>query len=262
MRSPSTLILLPPSEGKASGGTGPAWSPGTMRVGLDDERRAVVAALRRAMRGAAPARARLLGVKGDTLAASTAANRDVLVSPTLPAIERYTGVLYGALDPDTLSAAPRRRLAADVLVVSGLWGLVAPDDPIPAYRLKMGASLPGLGKLSTWWRPALDAAIAARRGTGPIWNLLPKEHDAAWSGDTGRTVVRVRFLEPDRSGELVAVAHWNKFLKGALVRFLVEHPGAGPDDLAGWRHPSGFVLDPSRTRVEGTDVQLEMVRTP
>jgi len=45
------LILLPPSEGKARGGTGVAWSSGTMAVDLDDERRKVIAALATAMRG-------------------------------------------------------------------------------------------------------------------------------------------------------------------------------------------------------------------
>jgi cytoplasmic iron level regulating protein YaaA (DUF328/UPF0246 family) len=254
------LILLPPSEGKAVGGDGAAWAPGSMHVDLDERRVQVIAALRRAMRANAAARGRLLGVKGEALAAATRANRELPEAPTMAAIDRYSGVLYGALDAATLDAAGRRRLSSDVLIVSGLWGLVAPDDPIPAYKLKMGASLPRLGKLSTWWRPAIDAALGDRGGRGAIWNLLPKEHDAAWSGAIGRTVVQVRFLEPGARGELVAVAHWNKFLKGALVRWLLEHPGAGPDDLARWRHPSGFVLDPARTRTEGDRIELDLVQ--
>jgi hypothetical protein len=39
------------------------------------------------------------------------------------------------------------------LMGGGLWGVVAPRDPIPDYKLKMGASIGRLGKLSTWWRP-------------------------------------------------------------------------------------------------------------
>lgn len=247
--TPSAAILLPPSEGKAAGGDGPPWSPGSMSVDLDDRRLRVAAALRSAMRANAAARGKLLGVKGAALAAATEADRAVATSATMPAIERYTGVLYGALDAAALSAAARRRLDHSVLVVSGLWGLVAPGDPIPDYKLKMGASLGPLGKLSTWWRPGIDAALQARldERPGPVWNLLPNEHDAAWSGLADRTVYTVRFLEPAADGRLVAVAHWNKFLKGALVRFLVEHPGAGEDELAAWEHPSGYRLDPDRT---------------
>ena len=36
------LILLPPSEGKAAGGTGAPWAPGTMAVDLDALREKVL----------------------------------------------------------------------------------------------------------------------------------------------------------------------------------------------------------------------------
>ena len=185
------LILLPPSEGKSPGGTGPPWSAGTMSVDLDERRVELVAALARAMKGNESARAALLGVKGTALAAATGANRSLKDAPTMPAIDRYTGVLYAALDAGSLGARARTRLDRSVLVVSGLWGLVAPGDPIPDYKLKMGASLPGIRKLSTWWRPAIDerlgALLQARPRRTPVWNLLPNEHAAAWSGavDTG-----------------------------------------------------------------------------
>ncbi len=265
MASTDPLILLPPSEGKTPGGDGAPWRSGTMAVDLDPRRSQVAAALGRAMKANAGERQKLLGVKGDALAAATAADRSVLESPTMAAIDRYSGVLYGALEPWTLGAAARRRLDRSVLVFSGLWGLVAPADPIPDYKLKMGASLPGIGKLSTWWRPAIDEALEARLAgrRRVVWNLLPKEHDAAWSGvpDVSKhRVVSVRFLEPGRKGELVAVSHWNKFLKGALVRFLLENPGAGIEGLADWRHPAGFVLDPSRTVVSGARTGLDLVR--
>ena len=263
MAAPLPLILLPPSEGKSPGGEGPVWASATMAVDLDERRERVMSALRRAMRSNQATRAKLLGVKGEALAAATAANRAIALGPTRPAMDRYSGVLYGALDASTLDRRARRRLTDAVLIVSGLWGLVAPDDPIPDYKLKMGSSLPGLGKLSTWWRPGIDGAIAqvlADRPRSPVWNLLPQEHDAAWSGTSDRAVYSVRFLERGRDGQLVAVAHWNKFLKGALVRFLVEHPGAGPDDLVGWEHPSGFVLDPARTAEADGRVQLVFVQ--
>lgn len=263
MAAPHPLILLPPSEGKSAGGDGPAWSPGSMSVDLDDQRARVMAGLRQAMRANVAARGKLLGVKGAALAAATAANRELATAPTAPAIERYSGVLYGALEAGTLDRPASDRLDRSVLIVSGLWGLVAPADPIPDYKLKMGASLRGTGKLSTWWRPAVDAAIAARlvaQRHDQVWNLLPQEHDAAWSGVSDRPVFTVRFLEPGRGGELVAVAHWNKFLKGALVRFLVEHPAAGPDELAQWEHPSGFVLDPARSVEDRGRTQLSFVQ--
>jgi len=120
-----------------------------------------------------PERGRLLGVKGEALAGATAANRNVREAPTMPAIERYTGVLYDAIDPRSMSAVHRRRLDASAVILSGLWGLVTPRDPIPDYKLKMGTSLGRLGRLSRWWRADLSARLDGVCSGRTIWNLLP-----------------------------------------------------------------------------------------
>jgi cytoplasmic iron level regulating protein YaaA (DUF328/UPF0246 family) len=255
------LILLPPSEGKAAGGDGAPWAPGSMAIDLDAGRERVLRALATAMRRSDAERGRLLGVKGEALAAATAANRDVREAPTMPAIERYTGVLYDAIDPRSLSATHRRRLDASVVIVSGLWGLVTPRDPIPDHKLKMGARLGRLGKLSAWWRADLSGRLAEASSGRAIWNLLPNEHAAAWRAPDGVHQWSVRFLEPGRDGSLTAVSHWNKLLKGALVRFLVANPAAGPDELAGWQHPMGFRYDPSRDAERAGITMLTFVST-
>lgn len=254
------LILLPPSEGKASGGSGPPWAPGSMALDLDDVRVRVLADLERAMRGGEAARRKLLGVQGEALASATTANRSALASPTLPAIERYTGVLYDELDQASLPAASRRRLGGSVLILSGLWGAVAPGDPVPDYKLKMGATLGRGPRLSTRWTEPLSEAIGRVARGRRVWNLLPKEHDAAWRPPEPLEQVGVEFLEPNRAGELVAVSHWNKLLKGALVRHLLAEPSTTVDDLADWHHPLGFRLDRSRTRDERGRTVVSMVR--
>ncbi len=211
-----TLVLIPPSEGKADGGSGPAWSPGTLALpALDGARAQVLAAL------------------GPGHPAAT--------GPTLPAARRYTGVLYQELDAGSLRGTPRRRLDRDVLVVSGLWGVVGPRDPIPHYKLKMGSRLDPLGKLSTWWRPQLTEALAPRAQGAVVWDLLPNEHDAAldWGALRPRTRITVRFL--DRNGR--TVSHWNKLLKGSLVRWLVETGASDPAAVADLDHPQGYRLD-------------------
>jgi hypothetical protein len=227
---------------------------------LDGARATVMRALAGAMRGPEADRAKLLGVRGAALARSTAADRAVARSGTSPAIERYTGVLYDALDASSLGATERRRLTRSVLIVSGLWGLVAPSDPIPDYRLKMGARLGRLGLLSRWWREELTAAAVERAGRGPVWDLLPNEHAAAFAWpDDGPARTAVRFLEPAADGSLTAVSHWNKFLKGALVRRLLEEPATSASDLRRWRHPSGFRLDPSLTTTDGPLTTISLV---
>lgn len=230
---------------------------------LATTRERVAGGLRRACRAKLADRSKLFGVKGEALAAATATNRDVLVSPTMPAIERYSGVLYQALDHGSLSARDRRRLDAQVVIFSGLMGLVAPSDPIPDYKLKMGASLPGVGKVSTAWRPHVDAALTHRTAGRTVWNLLPNEHAAAWSGaDPSASEITVRFVDDvERNGArtLVTVSHWNKLLKGALVRHVLDTQLREPDGLAGFEHPQGYVYRPELTETVGGRTTVTLV---
>ncbi|MCU1496594.1 MAG: hypothetical protein JWM47_547 [Acidimicrobiales bacterium] len=211
-----TLILLPPSEGKAGGGRGAPWSEGRLALPDLDRRRT-------------------------ELLAALGPDHPAVVGGTRPAIDRYTGVLYRELDAGSLDAAARSRLTRQALILSGLWGAVAPRDPIPDYKLKMGARVASLGTLSTWWRPHLTEALAPRVLDAVVWDLLPGEHAAAvdWRQLHPGKRVTVRFL--DRSGR--TVAHWNKLLKGSIVRWLVETGADDPADLAELDHPQGYRLD-------------------
>ncbi len=236
MPDPQPVILLPPSEGKAPGGHGPSWSAGTMADRrLDRPRREVLRAARAA--GATPRRA-----------------------GTLPAMERYTGVLYHELSWSTLASGARTRGEDQVRTVSGLWGLVAPDDPIPPYRLKMSASLDGLGRLATWWRPRLAPVLAELTAGRVVWDLLPIEHEAAmdWSACAPERRVTMRFL--DAEGR--TVSHWNKLLKGSLVRWLLTEQPAGPEALGDFHHPLGYRFDPRESCLDGSVATVVLRAAP
>lgn len=225
----STLILIPPSEAKAQGGTMASWRAGTMAIAELDRRRQEV------LRAIGPRQGQKLG-------------------PTMAAIERYVGVLYKELDAASLESQALERLNRDTLIVSGLWGLVAPTDPIPAYRMKMSASVAPLGKLSTWWRPHVTKALVARVDAALVWDLLPIEHSASvdWSKLAPEQRVTVRFV--DSQGK--TVNHWNKLLKGSLVRWLAQSAPSEVDALEGFDHPQGYVWDPDATELEGPTTRL------
>ena len=267
------IILLPPSEGKASGGRGPNWRAGSMSFPeLDDLRLTAASALARSMRGSAAARSKLLGVKGETLAQATDANREILTAPTMPAIERFTGVLYDELDVASLSARDRTRLDKQVLILSGVWGVLRPGDPVPDHRLKMNVALPPLGRVSTWWKPAISDALRPVTRRVTVWNLLPGEHDAAWAPplagsddpDAPSAMLSVRFLDEKRTRgrarSFTTVSHWNKLLKGALVRFVLATGADEPDALGRFTHPEGYVYDPSLTETTKDRIVVSMVR--
>ena len=223
-------LLLPPSEGKAPGGES-IWDPGDGEFGvaLGPWRAQVVDALARCGGGDE----QLFGVGGAHLLRAQSANVSLLGAPALPACRRYTGVVWKHLDLDTLTPAARRRAAASIVVVSGLLGAVRLDDPTPDYRLKMSASLPPLGKLSTWWRPHLSATLNEWLTGRTVIDLLPAEHGAAWTPAPSRFghYVTVAFVE--RGGRR-AVGHGAKAAKGLLARHVLAGRGDPLRALKTW----------------------------
>ena len=71
----------------------------------------------------------------------------------MPALHRYTGVLYDALDFASMRGVAAERAAARLAVGSALFGLIRATDPIPGYRLSAGSMLPGRGTMAAFWRP-------------------------------------------------------------------------------------------------------------
>lgn len=147
-------------------------------------------------------------------------------SGTLPALRRYTGVVYEALSYATLSPAGRRRANSSLRVASALFGLLIPTDRIPAYRLSGGTSVPGFGSLAAAWRPVLEPEIAAHRGlvvdlrSGPYAALARVP-----------TAVQVRVLR-ETDGARAVVSHDNKYTKGLLARELCERGARTVADVA------------------------------
>ncbi|HJW10111.1 MAG TPA: peroxide stress protein YaaA, partial [Holophagaceae bacterium] len=84
----------------------------------------------------------------------------------LPALARYSGVAFEALDAASLP----RELWSRVFVLSNLRGLVRGDEPVPPYKLKL-SGLPGL---KAHWRKALPPLLA-KLPEGETWELLPQD---------------------------------------------------------------------------------------
>ena len=222
------LVLLPPSETKRGGGDG---SPLTSSVlsfpELHPLRKELVDELGELAADVPASRAALgLSAGQDDEVARNAA---LWTSPTLPALFRYTGVLYDALDAGSLRGAAAARARSRLLVGSALFGLLRADDPVPAYRLSAGSALPGRPTLAARWRPLLDPALAALASGETVVDLRSGSY-AALGRAPGAVTVNVLAQRPD--GGRAVVSHFNKAHKGRLARALAV-TRADPSDAAG-----------------------------
>lgn len=225
------LILLPPSEGKSPPASGaPLDLAGLSFTGLTKTRRAVLRALISLCSSDREAAAAALAL-GPTQAAHVQSNTGLKRAPAGRAINVYTGVLFEALDAGSLRAAERRRLNRLVAISSALFGLVRPDDLIPAYRLSGDSALPAIGAMSTVWRDQVSAELVQYEGV--ILDLRSSAYVALGPippGIANRSLVG-RVLH-EHAGKRSIVSHHNKATKGRIVRSLAQ-ADARPKTVAG-----------------------------
>jgi cytoplasmic iron level regulating protein YaaA (DUF328/UPF0246 family) len=250
------LILLPPSETKRDGGAAGS-SLDLASLGFPElatARRAVTSELRKLSSNLTTMASALklgAGQKHELLR-----NRAVRTSPTMPAIDRYTGVLYDALDAVSLPADAQEFAAAHVVVHSALFGLVRASDLVPAYRLSHDSRLPSLS-LKKVWREPIGGLLAEYDGL--ILDLRSEAYVALGPAPAREGSYFLRLVAAGSDGTKRALNHFNKKGKGEFVRSLllagIDHPDV--DSLLSWAAGAGHALDFGSTG----ELQLEVANS-
>jgi cytoplasmic iron level regulating protein YaaA (DUF328/UPF0246 family) len=225
------LILLPPSEGKTGGGRGRPLDLASLSFPeLTTARSRVLDRLTELCRDTERA-AVTLGL-GPSQADEIARNAALQSASTRAAIGLYTGVLYEALDFETLSAPAKALLRRTTVIFSGLWGAVRLGDRIPPYRLSVAVNMPGLGGLGAYWRAEASAVLTAAARDGLVIDLRSGAYGAMWTPPARSATIRV--LHERTVGGVTkraVVSHFNKATKGRIVRDLAQ-AGARPKTAA------------------------------
>lgn len=237
------LLLLPPSETKRPGGEGaPLDLSGLALPSLLPQRHAVVEALVRLCADDPERAAKVLKLSARQRG-EIEQNARLRESPTMPAVDRYTGVLFDALDAGSLPSAARRWLGAHALVHSAPFGPVGALDPVPAYRMAAGVSLPGLPALTRVWADGVSEALAALDAK-LVLDLRSEAYAALGPVPAGARSAYVRVVSETGDGTVRALNHFNKHAKGAFVRDLASaRPRTSSlSGLLRWATAAGWTL--------------------
>ena len=226
------LVLLPPSEGKTAPARGaPVDLARLAAPSLAPARERVLDAL--AAVSAVPEGAQVLGV-GPSLAAEVGRNTALRTAHAAPAARVYTGVLHTAAGIAGLTGPALARAGRAVRILSGLWGVLAPGDRIPAYRLSMGVTLPGTGALSAYWREHLPAVLDDQADGDVVVDCRSATYAAAWRPGAAAQHVAVQVVR-ETGGRRQVVSHNAKHARGVLTHHLLvrrDRPPRSADQLA------------------------------
>lgn len=208
------LILLPPSETKRSGGVGVSIDKlAIIWAALDPARDLLIDGLQ--LLCADPELAAKHLKLGKSAAADIAANLALKTAPTMLAVLRYDGVLFGGLDYQSLSETGKARASEKLFIQSALFGLLPATEQIPYYRFSAGSKLPGVN-LKQLWAEAHQAVWP--RLVGPILDMRSLAYVAL---NPIPATAESYFVEVfNSSGK--ALNHFNKKAKGLLTRAALE----------------------------------------
>lgn len=192
------IVLIPPSEGKAEGGGGEP---------LKQYPRGVEEIHKRFLKCDGSYK-HLIGVRGDYLEKSIERNKNILETPTMPAIQRYTGTVYKYLDYETVEN--KEYLHSHIYITSAMFGLVKATQEIPNYKLKMSKL-----RAYKWWKKKTKEFLEDFF----VVDVLTTTHRKSVSYEEG---IEIDFKIARDDGTLRGAGHSGKKIKGKFVRYLAE----------------------------------------
>jgi cytoplasmic iron level regulating protein YaaA (DUF328/UPF0246 family) len=210
------ILLLPPSESKQAGGT--KRSRKLSFVALTEARseiqNALVAVSRDSTAGAVALK---LGPKQ---LGELAVNLSLSKPMVMPAIDRYTGVLYDALKAEGLDRQQRSKAKKSLYIQSSLFGLISALDEIPNYRLSAGSKLPGVNLRNTW--SSAHEAVWERFRNQTVIDMRSKAYARLAPIPAWLDSYEVEVLSEDASGSRRALNNFNKSSKGSFARAAIS----------------------------------------
>lgn len=243
------LIVLPPSETKAQGGDGSPLDFDQLQFPTLNNVRRLVAEDLAALE--VDEALRVLKIS-EAKAVEAKLNNELFTSPTMPALLRYTGVLFDALDANSIPRQAWEHMA----IGSALFGVIGATDLIPHYRLSGGTKLPYahgnqgdkpvVPTMKKRWGKTITEALTEVCESGELLIDLRSGTYQQLGPVPAAVTVRVESIQPD--GTRKVVSHFNKFYKGKLARelALATAPGSIPeslDDVADIARLAGFEVE-------------------
>ncbi|PKR81317.1 peroxide stress protein YaaA [Brumimicrobium salinarum] len=155
-----------------------------------------------------------------------------------PAVTVFTGEVYKGLDVATFSDKDFENAQNDLMILSGLYGILKPLDLMYPYRLEMGTRwnvTPKTKNLYQFWGSKLAEFINEEtKEDEVIINLASNEYYKA----VDQKVLKPRVITPvfkDLKGDkFKIVMMYAKHARGAMARDIIQNQYSDVEDLKGY----------------------------
>ncbi len=164
----------------------------------------------------------------------------------------FAGDVYEGLRAQDWDAALWARAQTHLRLLSGLYGVLRPQDAVQAYRLEMGTrlSVAGARDLYAFWRDTISTLLhddLALSG-GPLVNLASQEYFKAVDvAALAVPVIAPRFLDARGEGPYRIVSFYAKRARGRMADWILRQAPRQGEDLYDFA-VDGYRYDTSLSR--------------
>lgn len=162
------------------------------------------------------------------------------------AVEMFDGEVYRGLAIDTLADEYNEVLSDCLRILSGMYGILNPNDLVAPYRLEMKTKLPvkKAENLYQFWGDKVAKQL--KKDTDYLVNLASDEYSKVvlpfWDKDKVITPV---FME-ENEGKPKVVMMYAKNARGKMARFIIEQGIENLSDIQGF-DLDGYRFDKERS---------------
>tara|TARA_R110000772_G_scaffold15072_32_gene43443 strand:+ start:5583 stop:6341 length:759 start_codon:yes stop_codon:yes gene_type:complete len=197
----------------------------------------------------------IMPVSDNLIALNRQRYSDFFNQPERPAIYAYNGDVYTGFEAASLGEETITFAQGHLRILSGLYGLLRPLDPIRPHRLEMGTRwAPRYSKLTDFWSDKIAKALAAdleQSGSDTIVNLASNEYWASVKPHVAKLpgrVIEVDFRKDSPDGPKF-ISFEAKRARGMMARYICENHLADAEGLKGFDY-DGYRYDPESSTAD------------
>lgn len=153
-----------------------------------------------------------------------------------PALSAFKGDVYEGLKGWELNDEQLKFAGKHLRILSGLYGLLKPDDIILAYRLEMGTSLEGKGfkNLYQFWGDKITKSVKQaikESGNNILVNLASEEYSKAVDFKATKARIITPVFNEFKNGKFKFISFNGKRARGLMTRFIIDHKLSDPEQI-------------------------------
>ena len=158
---------------------------------------------------------------------------DILNRNTYKALELFNGAVYEGIDAKNFNKSDNDFAQNNLRILSGLYGILKPNDLILPYRLEMGTKLKTIkgNNLYRFWQDKLHQNIGEELNNDVLINLASNEYSKVLKLNKIKSEVITPIFKDNKNGKLKVISFYAKRARGEMVNFIIKNKITDPEDL-------------------------------